>query len=87
MKTAVRGKTVKVICKNKPCGLEFEVREADRKRGWGLFCSKSCKASRQTYLTGRGKPKERTPEAENESIMNELRDEDFGYFPGDHPRD
>lgn len=29
-------------------------RVADRKRGWGKFCSKSCKAIRQTQRTGVG---------------------------------
>ena len=29
-------------CKNCKCG--FEARLADRKRGWGKYCSKSCKA-------------------------------------------
>ncbi len=27
-------------------------READVKRGWGLFCSKSCKAIKQERRTG-----------------------------------
>lgn len=26
------------------CGKAFNARAADVKRGWGLFCSKSCKA-------------------------------------------
>jgi hypothetical protein len=30
------------------CGAVFEARAADVKRGWGKFCSKSCKASDQT---------------------------------------
>ena len=37
----VRGKTVEVKCK---CGDTFTARVADRKRGWGRYCSKSCKA-------------------------------------------
>lgn len=36
-----RGRTVSVKCK---CGTTFQARVADRKRGWGKFCSKSCKA-------------------------------------------
>lgn len=54
---------VKVQCQNKTCPLqnrEFEARKADRDRGWGRFCSKSCKASRQTLLTGRGTPSRST---------------------------
>lgn len=39
-------------CKN--CGDPFNAREADRKRGWARYCSKSCKAMEQTRRTGRG---------------------------------
>lgn len=39
--------TVEVKCKNSRCGKMFTARIADRKRGWGKFCSKSCKASKQ----------------------------------------
>ena len=41
------------IYKCKCCGTPFEARTADRKRGWAKFCSKSCKAIRQTQRTGR----------------------------------
>lgn len=34
------------------CGGPFLAREADRKRGWARFCSKSCKASTQERRTG-----------------------------------
>lgn len=40
---------VDVKCKN--CGEPFQARVADRKRGWGKFCSKSCKASEQEKRT------------------------------------
>ena len=30
------------------CRETMAVRTADRKRGWGRFCSKSCKAKKQT---------------------------------------
>jgi hypothetical protein len=43
--TVPRGKMVTVECK--ACRDPFEAREADVKRGWGKFCSKSCKASYQ----------------------------------------
>lgn len=33
-------------CEN--CRETMAVRTADRKRGWGRFCSKSCKAQKQT---------------------------------------
>lgn len=36
-------------CKN--CGTAFQAREADVKRGWAKFCSKSCKASEQERRT------------------------------------
>lgn len=41
-------------CKN--CGDRFTAREADRKRGWAKFCSKSCKAKEQTRRTGYAGP-------------------------------
>lgn len=50
----MRGATIVVKCER--CRGEFSARVADRKRGWGRFCSKSCKAVRQTQVTGRGKP-------------------------------
>lgn len=37
------------------CGEEYEVREADIKRGWGKTCSKSCAAVKREY--GRPDPK------------------------------
>lgn len=38
----------------KQCGDHFRARVADRKRGWARYCSKSCKAIKQTQRTGRG---------------------------------
>ena len=38
--------------KCKKCKNEFEARTADVKRGWGKFCSKSCKANVQARRTG-----------------------------------
>ena len=46
----VRG--AKIARKCKSCGAEFEARVADVKRGWGLYCSKSCKAIKQEGKTG-----------------------------------
>lgn len=37
----------KVEVKCKQCDSLFMARVADRKRGWGKFCSKSCKAKKQ----------------------------------------
>ncbi|KVG33833.1 hypothetical protein WJ30_07110 [Burkholderia diffusa] len=34
------------------CGKPFRARAADVKRGWGRFCSKPCKATRQEQRTG-----------------------------------
>ena len=44
-KQGPRGAKVEVSCKC--CGEKFLARVADRKRGWGKFCSKSCKAKNQ----------------------------------------
>lgn len=49
-------KMVEVKCQC--CKTPFMARVADRKRGWGKFCSKSCKAIKQTQKTGRGAPRE-----------------------------
>lgn len=38
--------------KCKCCRKPFQARAADVKRGWGLFCSKSCKAIKQEQRTG-----------------------------------
>jgi len=42
--------TVEVKCQR--CKQPFMARVADRARGWGKFCSKSCKAIKQTQVTG-----------------------------------
>lgn len=41
--------------KCKGCGAPFLARAADVKRGWGLYCSKSCKATKQEQRTGQMK--------------------------------
>lgn len=40
------------------CGDPFTARAADRKRGWARFCSKSCKAIRQTQRRGYRPPRD-----------------------------
>jgi len=45
-----RGQMVKCNCKE--CHTEFEARVADRKRGWGKFCSKSCAAKHKDRVNG-----------------------------------
>lgn len=48
----------KVEVKCKQCQSLFMARVADRNRGWGKFCSKSCKAKKQTKSKGnRYKPR------------------------------
>ena len=49
-----RGEKVRVKCAR--CKQPFMARVADRNRGWGKFCSKSCKAIKQTQLTGYAGP-------------------------------
>jgi len=46
-KNTPRGVKIKVSCGN--CKGTFEARVADVNRGWGKFCSKSCKAKKQKY--------------------------------------
>lgn len=41
---------VEVRCKC--CGNPFKARAVDRRRGWGKFCSKRCKAIKQERRTG-----------------------------------
>jgi len=48
-------KMVEITCHNKRCKKKKMVREADVKRGWGKFCSKSCKAQEQEDRTGQYK--------------------------------
>lgn len=45
-------KMVEVKCANPSCGMLFTARVADRKRGWGKYHSKSCKAIHQERKTG-----------------------------------
>jgi hypothetical protein len=54
MPTVTKG-TSTATYKCKRCGDPFVARTADRKRGWARFCSKSCKAIRQTQKTGMGR--------------------------------
>ncbi|WGH49787.1 hypothetical protein [Alishewanella phage vB_AspM_Slickus01] len=46
-KSSVRGALKQVNCKC--CNKPFSARVADLNRGWGRFCSKSCKAKIQNY--------------------------------------
>lgn len=51
----LRGKMVTMICY---CGKEYEAREADLKRGWGLTCCKSHAAIRRDFGRPAAKRKE-----------------------------
>lgn len=44
--------TSKVTKSCKSCKKEMQVRVADVRRGWGKFCSKSCKAKDQVKKSG-----------------------------------
>lgn len=50
----------KVEVKCKQCQTIFTARVADRKRGWGKFCSKSCKAKKQVKTVPFNKDKYET---------------------------
>ena len=69
--TGKRGAVVEVKCKC--CGGKFIARVADRKRGWGKFCSKSCKAKKQEAKTGASK-----------AYHNRSRDKSVGYVNAYH---
>jgi len=49
---AERGKMIERTCNWRNCREKFMAREADVKRGWAKFCSKSCKAKAQESCTG-----------------------------------
>lgn len=87
-----------VECKCETCNKSFMARTADRKRGWGKFCSKSCKAIKQerktgqhkAYLKGRGVSNLR-PERLDPYILyidkngNPVRDTIAEYHDSIHP--
>ena len=55
------------------CGKAFQARQADVKRGWAKFCSKSCKAKEQTRRTGVYGPIK-------ENTMEDKRDGTFQFI-------
>ena len=71
-----------VKCANRECGAMFLARTADVKRGWGKFCSKSCKAKKQGRLLASKETQKMWREdrrnqfwdqmRENEKIMDDL---------------
>jgi hypothetical protein len=70
------------------CKGTFSARIADRKRGWGKFCSKSCKASKQEKRTGQNaafqdrRTERRNAEAVGDDILDGMSDMDFGASDG-----
>ena len=73
-----RGSKVEVKCKS--CKVSFMARVADRKRGWGKFCSKKCKAKKQSQSGGSDKyhrSSEIDPDydADHEAGMNALHED------------
>ena len=73
------GPTVDRVCANKFCRMTFKVRTADVKRGWGRFCSKSCKASDQTRRTGVCGPYSKTEDVD--FISGYSDDVESGFVP------
>lgn len=51
------------VCIAPGCHCQFQARKADVKRGWGLFCSKKCKANNQTSPGGRGRVRQAQSQA------------------------
>lgn len=77
-----RGATVIVKCKR--CKDPFKARVADRKRGWGKFCSKSCKAVEQTVRTGTGKPIIKETNHSNEWFLGMIERTIANMYLGDY---
>lgn len=73
---------IEVTCQNKECRKRFEVRVADRQRGWGRFCSKSCKARKQERRTGQHRAYLHRQEREQQ-----LRDANGGMGARDFQRE
>lgn len=45
-KAEKKGTLIKMVCH---CGTQYDAREAELKRGWGLSCSKGCAAVRREF--------------------------------------
>lgn len=72
-----RGAKVERKCKR--CGDLFMARVADVKRGWGNFCSKSCKAIKQEQQTGQYAHL-LTSQSDHESDDDDVDWEGGGFF-------
>lgn len=74
-----------VKCQNKKCGAEFQARTADVARGWGKFCSKSCKAQKQYNDTGVSRADyAATGRSVKEMKGGKYNKSGSGYRKGDH---
>ena len=78
--------TAKVVVECKTCRMPFTARVADRKRGWGQYCSKSCKAIKQTQKTGYAGPG-RHGEGESEPFRMSAVDLAAGGYGDSGPDD
>ncbi len=76
-----------VIVKCKCCRNPFVARVADRKRGWGKFCSKSCKAIRQTQKTGYAGPSRDREYDEDRPFQMSVADLAMGGYGDSDPYD
>lgn len=65
---------VECTCANEKCRKKFKAKAADRKRGWGLFCSKSCKAVRQEARTGQYARFLRSESSVSSSLQDRIED-------------
>lgn len=69
---------VEVKCKS--CKGWFKARVADRKRGWGRYCSKSCKAIKQEQQTGQYKEY-----LQARSASERFREDEDHWAANEHP--
>jgi hypothetical protein len=68
------------ICKNPLCRSEFDARPADVRRGWALYCSKSCKATVQESRTGQYKKHlEAVRVSQGGTPLNTFVERDFSF--------
>lgn len=75
-----RGATATYKCRC--CGNDFDARIADRKRGWALYCSKTCKAIKQEQRTGQYAAYQ-TRQLRGGRGNRRDGDDDFNWDPGD----
>lgn len=70
------------------CKTKFPARTADVNRGWGLFCSKPCKAKEQEKRTGQNRAHHAHAAPiglsydEHEAAMDSMTDWEYGASDG-----